>query len=498
MTSTRSYRAKLTHCASPILDSYFLLRYYRGVYRDQGAGLFMKQDQENNSRGTILVCEDDRTYRAIVVHALEEEDHVVLEANDGREAMQILATQEVDAVVTDVQMPNIDGLAVLRAASARTPPIPVLVMTGFATIESTVEAMKLGALDYLTKPVDLHDLQIGVHQAMERRRMLRAADDGDEEGFGGLLGTSPLMQQLFEQIRRVAPFKSNVLIIGESGTGKELVSRAIHVLSPYRSGPFIAINCSALPRDLIESQLFGHEKGAFTGATARHQGFFEAANGGTLFLDEISELPLESQAKLLRVLESRRVMRLGSTSPVEVNVRLLAATNANLQQTVDDDRFREDLYYRLNVLRIALPILRERSEDIPLLARIFLDRFAKDNDVSPRPINPQVIEKMQAYHWPGNVRELKNMCERLAVMAREDIIQLADLPAEFNAHTATAPLPTANLDALSGMTLELIEKTVITRTLEQTNGNRTRAAKTLGISLRTLQRKIKEYNSEDE
>ena len=291
----------------------------------------MAELQENSLRGTILVCEDDRTYRAILVHALREEDHVVLEAGDGREAMQILASQDIDAVVTDVQMPHVDGLTVLRTASAHTPPIPVLVITGFATIESAVEAMKLGALDYLTKPVDLHDLQIGVHQAMERRYMLRSADQGYEEGFGGLLGTSPSMQQLFEQIRRVAPFKSNVLITGESGTGKELVSRAIHALSPYCNGPFIAINCSALPRDLVESQLFGHEKGSFTGASARHQGFFEAANGGTLFLDEISELPLESQAKLLRVLESRQVMRLGSTSRFEVNVRLLAATNDNLQ-----------------------------------------------------------------------------------------------------------------------------------------------------------------------
>lgn len=232
----------------------------------------MAEIQENSLRGTILVCEDDRTYRAILVHALREEDHVVLEAGDGREAMHILASQDVDAVVTDVQMPHVDGLTVLRTASARTPPIPVLVMTGFATIESAVEAMKLGALDYLTKPVDLHDLQIGVHQAMERRYMLRSADQGDEEGFGGLLGTSPSMQQLFEQIRRVAPFKSNVLITGESGTGKELVSRAIHVLSPYSNGPFIAINCSALPRDLVESQLFGHEKGGLHGrvdATSR-------------------------------------------------------------------------------------------------------------------------------------------------------------------------------------------------------------------------------------
>jgi DNA-binding NtrC family response regulator len=327
---------------------------------------------------------------------------------------------------------------------------------------------------------------------------LRSADQGDKEGFGGLLGTSPSMQQLFEQIRRVAPFKSNVLISGESGTGKELVSRAIHVLSPYCNGPFIAINCSALPRDLVESQLFGHEKGAFTGASARHQGFFEAANGGTLFLDKISELPLESQAKLLRVLESRQVMRLGSTSRFEVNVRLLAATNDNLQQAVDEDRFREDLFYRINVLRIMLPPLRERSEDIPLLVRIFLDQFASDNDVDPRPIDPQVIEQMQRYDWPGNVRELKNMCERLAVMARAETIQLGDLPPEFSADVAASRQPTAHLDALAGMSLEDIEKAVITRTLEQTNGNRTRSAATLGISLRTLQRKIKEYSTDSE
>lgn len=238
-------------------------------------------------------------------------------------------------------------------------------------------------------------------------------------------------------------------------------------------------------------------KAAFTGASTRHQGFFEAANGGTLFLDEISELPIESQAKLLRVLESRQVMRLGSTSRFEVNVRLLAATNDNLQQAVDEDRFREDLFYRLNVLRIVLPTLRERSEDIPLLVRIFLDQFASDNDVDPRPIDPQVIEEMQRYDWPGNVRELKNMCERLAVMARTETIQLGDLPSEFSTDVVPSRQPTAHLDALAGMSLEDIEKAVITRTLEQTSGNRTRSAEILGISLRTLQRKIKEYSEEN-
>lgn len=450
---------------------------------------------------TILIADDDDEYRTLIAKGLEKVGYRTLKAIDGKAAIDLMQTVHIDCIVTDLQMPKADGIAVLRAARAHTPPLPTVIVTAYGTVESAVEAMHLGAIDYAIKPVDLDDLHTCVLQALERGRMFGEADG--EEGFGGLLGVSEAMLDVYDQIRRVAPFKSTVLVDGESGTGKELVTRAIHNLSPYRDGPFVAVNCSAMPRDLVESQLFGHEKGAFTGAVAAQEGIFEAADGGTLFLDEIGELPLEAQSKLLRVLEDRQVVRLGSNKPLEINVRLLAATNVDLQQAAQAGRFRLDLYYRLNVLGISLPPLRQRREDIPLLVRTFLDRFAQENGVSPRDVAPAVLEALQAHDWPGNVRELKNISERLAVMAKDETVQVTDLSPEYRQHIPAAEgdgvegtvLPDTSV--LEGLSLEEIERAVILRTLEQTEGNRTRAAELLGISLRTMQRKLKEYEGEN-
>ena len=350
----------------------------------------------------------------------------------------------------------------------------------------------------MLKPLETEDLQTCVHQALERRLMLAGclADNQENSGFGGLLGTSPAMQDMLDQIRRAAPFKSTVLITGESGTGKELVARAIHALSPCKDGPFLAVNCSALPHELVESQLFGHEKGAFTGAASMHRGFFEAADGGTLFLDEVGDLPLEAQAKLLRVLEERQVTRLGSTRSLPVDVRLLAATNTHLQEGMRQGRFRQDLYYRLDVLAISLPPLRQRRADIPLLIRIFLDSFGRDNSLPPREIAADAVDCLAAYAWPGNVRELKNICERLAIMTRNQTIQVSDLPASIRQQDEAAPSFFSEAPAISPLNIEEIEKATIHRAMAQTQGNRTQAAELLGISLRTLQRKLKEYGDE--
>jgi DNA-binding NtrC family response regulator len=447
--------------------------------------------------GTILVADDAPDYLLLMVQALQNEGHRVFEATGGAAALEILNRESIDAVVTDLQMPTVDGFEVLRTASAKMPPVPVVVVTGFGTVESAVEAMKLGALDFIAKPLDVTDLGTCVLKALEHRRMLIGAGSdasAEDSGLGELFGISPPMQDVFEQIRRVAPFKPTVLITGESGTGKELVARAVHALSAYRSGPFVALNCSALPRELAESQLFGHEKGAFTGAVTSSQGHFEAADGGTLFLDEIGDLPLEMQAKLLRVIEERQVVRVGNTQPVSVDVRLLAATNVDLKKAIETSKFREDLYHRLNVLKIILPSLRERRDDIALLVRIFLDRFTAEHNLEHREMPPDVLSRLTGYNWPGNVRELKNIIERVAITSHGREIQISDLPPEILEKESTVPSAGIGSLPIPGTSLEEIEQNVILHTLKHTKGNRTKSAKILGISVRTLQRKLNQYN----
>lgn len=445
----------------------------------------------------VLITDRDSDHLHQLATALTPLGHHVHPTTDGTFALEILDNCPINVVIADIDTPHADGLAILRKASAQIPPIPVILTSGKGTVEIAVESLKNGAFDFISRPISSAVLQRAVSRATERHTILTETDQATSEAeitsFGGLLGASTIMQDVFDEIRRCAPFKATVLITGESGTGKELVARALHAFSPYGKGPFIAVNCSALPHELVESQLFGHEKGSFTGAISTHQGVFEAAKDGTLFLDEIGDLPLEAQAKLLRTVEERQVTRLGSNTPIQVNVRLLTATNVDLKRAVQENRFREDLYYRLNVLNIALPPLRERPEDIPLLLRAFFDRFAHENGTPPKIISPEALTALTQYTWPGNVRELKNLTERMAITAKTTTITVQDLPSDVREELPISQPIEDQLIAFTGLPLEQVERILIQRALEQHNNNRTRAADQLGISLRTLQRKLKEY-----
>ncbi len=449
--------------------------------------------------GRVLVADNNPKYLASVTEILRESGYEeVFEGSDGTSADRLLRSQPFDVAVIDIKMPG--GIQLLRTAIRLTPPLPVIIFTSYSTVKQAIQAMRQGAVDYVVKPVDANDLVTAVHRALERKRMIGPASAEQVEvktGFGELLGTSRAMQALFDQIRRAAPFKSTVLISGESGTGKELVAGAIHSLSAMRDGPFIALNCSALPVELAESELFGHEKGSFTGATQTQPGLIEAANDGTLFLDEIGDLEMQMQTKLLRVLEEQKVRRLGATRMMDINVRFVAASNVNLPDAVKRGRFREDLYYRLNVIHISVPPLSQRKSDIPFLVRTFVERFAEQNGIPSVEIADRCLDRIARYDWPGNVRELKNAAERLAIYAADrttevgekeiETILSSDLgkPAEVGS--------TTRAEDFEPRTLAEVEKEMILNSLLHTEGNRTQAAQILGISLRTLQRKLIQY-----
>jgi len=411
----------------------------------------------------------------------------------------------VQLVVTDLMLPGTDGMGVLEQARRIRPDIGVLMITGHASIETAVDAMKRGADDYLTKPILLDELRKRVSSVLEKRRLSRRVDELEKrlsEKFGKLIGKSQAMEALFRQMDLVAAARSNVLIAGESGTGKELVANALHENSPRGDGPFLPINCAAIPSEILESELFGHEKGSFTGAIARKIGKFELADQGTLFLDEIGELPIEMQVKLLRVLEEREFMRVGGVSTVRVDIRLIAATNQDLEAAVEGRRFRSDLYYRLKVVTLKIPPLRERREDIPLLANHFLESLARENGREEMRFLPQAMRAICAARWEGNVRELRNLVESLVVLVPYNEIRLEDLPPEYVQESpATAgrsanagdPVPPYAAPSTAGLTMEEIERRAILEALEKTGGNRTQAAEMLKIGLRTLQRKLKEY-----
>jgi len=444
------------------------------------------------TRGVILLAEDDASVLKAIGDALRDAGYEVLRASSGRDAVLML-TDKVDLLVTDLWMPGMDGLALLEKAKARQPLVEVVMITGNATVPSAVQAMKLGSFDYLTKPFTPPELLDVVERAIEHKRMReeitqwrsRSADASGKEELENLIGRSPGMQAVYETIRRVAPFKSTVLVTGESGTGKEMVVRAIHELSPRKNGPFVAINCAAVPGSLMESELFGHERGAFTGAATKTMGYFEAANHGTLFIDEVGELEQGVQAKLLRVLETGSVVAVGSTKEKPVDVRLLAATNGDLQQAVDERRFRSDLFYRLNVVRIDLPPLRERLEDIPLLVKSLLERLCAEHSIAQPQVEPSAIEAIQRYTWPGNVRELKNLLESVLILGQKAVLTEADLPEHVRAGHATISSGLVDLDAA--------EKDTIEKALRQTEGDRSKAAQLLAVSVRTLYRKMARY-----
>ena len=455
-------------------------------------------------RPLVLVIDDETGSRESMALAIEKAGFAVRTFDDAARALGYLADNPGAArlAVCDLRMPGTDGLGFLQAVREREIDLRVMLVTGYGSIESAVEAMRVGADDYLTKPVDLYELRRRVANLMEKEQLreevteLRTLLD-KRYGFESIIGHSEGMERLFERMRLVAPTRSTVLITGESGTGKELVANALHFASPRRGERFLAINCGAIPPDILESELFGHEKGSFTGAVARKIGKLELAHKGTLFLDEISELYPELQVKLLRVLEERKVMRVGGSELIDVDFRLLAATNRDLEKEVAAGRFREDLYYRLKVVTLHIPPLRERPGDIPLLAEHFLGVVCEEHGKPPMRLTADSLEALARHPWPGNVRELKNQIESLVVFHQGEEIRVKDLPYELRSGGA-APASDGRIQPRSGpaRTMAEVERRAILETLERTGGHRAEAAKTLEIGLRTLQRKLKEYRDD--
>lgn len=447
---------------------------------------------------TVLVVDDDKATREGLALALRG-DYQVLTAADAEAALRALTTHAVDLVLTDLRMPGRDGISLLRDIIASHPGVPVILLSAYGSVESAVEAMRDGAYDFLTKPVNLDHLELVVRRALRQKNLerqnarLRTQLEG-RSALDRLIGSSEAMLAVRERIEQVAPTPATVLVQGPSGTGKELVARALHALSPRAGKPFVAVHCAALAPSLLESELFGHVKGAYTGADEDRKGRFEIADGGTLFLDEISEIDLATQVKLLRVLETRTVEPVGSARPVPVDIRLVAATNRNLRAWVDAGKFREDLFFRLNVVDINLPPLRERQGDLPLLCDAFVREYNPQLGRSILGIEPDAMAALAAYPWPGNVRELRNVIERMMVLAKGDRLTLADVPGEVRAGASPAPRPSAGAPAVAP---EPEEAALIRRALAETKGNRTAASKRLGIPLRTLYRRIKTYGLED-
>jgi two-component system, NtrC family, response regulator AtoC len=437
----------------------------------------------------ILVVDDDSSLRRVMKMQLEEAGYEVSLAPDGDEAWKLLKEVEPQLIITDLQMPT-SGLELLGNIAEEGMQTTVIVVTAFGTIETAVEAMRMGAYDYVTKPIDFEALVLIVQRAMERQnlieevRTLRSALD-QRYGFAGIVGKSKGFLRVLDQAARVSQRNTTVLIQGETGTGKELVARAIHHNSRRSSRPFVAINCGAIPRDLVESELFGYVRGAFTGAVASKSGRFEAADGGTIFLDEVGELPLEAQVKLLRVLQEGEVNKLGANAPIKIDVRVIAATHRDLSAMVEDGTFREDLYYRLAVVPLRIPPLRERREDIPELVDTLFQRAKERHGLLDVRMASAVHQRLIAYRWPGNVRQLENVLERLLVLSSADLITVEDLPEELIPSAASTAILWPNLPE-EGISLEAIERELISRALEKFDGNQTQAARYLDISRRTL------------
>ncbi len=444
----------------------------------------------------ILIVDDDQPHRSMLRTVLRGWGYGVEEADDGTTAVALVRERAFDAVLTDVHMAHMDGITTLSQIRAWNPAIPVLIMTAWSSVESAVDALRLGAYDYLTKPLDFDVLRLSLERALDHTRLatenqeLRRRLTNQESP---ILGRSRPVRELVEMVETVAPTEATVLITGESGTGKELVARAIQSASLRKDKPFVTINCAALAENLLESELFGHEKGAFTGADRRREGRFVQADKGTLFLDEIGEMPLSLQAKLLRVLQQGEVQRVGSDEPLTVDVRVIAATNRVLADEVAAGRFREDLFYRLNVIGLEVPPLRARQEDIPLLAAAFLERHAAANRKSLKGFTPQAMDAMLRYSWPGNVRELENAVERAVILTTTDYVTERALPLTVQ---NAPPAAEDDLSALGSMSLEDVEKKAIEATLRETEDNKSEAARRLGITRATLHSKLKKYGLE--
>ncbi|MGA6927006.1 MAG: sigma-54 dependent transcriptional regulator [Desulfosarcina sp.] len=450
---------------------------------------------------TILIVDDEKNYTLILSAVLEDEGFETLTANSGSEALEIISTSDVDLVLTDMKMPSMDGIELLEHIKKEDADLPVIMMTAHGTVEKAVEAMQKGAYNYILKPFDNERLvlyankAVSMYRVVKENRQLRSAVAG-RYSFNNIIGKSKAMQDVFQTIRKVAPAAATVLIEGASGTGKELVANALHFNSPRKDKPFVAVNCSALAETLLESELFGHEKGAFTGAASMKKGRFEIADNGTLFLDEIGELSMSLQVKLLRVLQERVIERVGGVKPIAVNIRLIVATNKSLKAEVAAGNFREDLFYRLNVVPITLPSLRERLEDIRLLSGHFIAKYGSERNtgVPVSGIDREVERLFYEYDWPGNVRELENVIERAVVMSSEEIIQVSDLPKDFIDHAhSTLHIDGIPVDANLYDTLALVEKKMIVRALKKANYVQAHAATLLGIGKSGLNQKIKKY-----
>ncbi len=446
---------------------------------------------------TILIVDDERNTREGLERALRDRYEILL-ADDKAKAQQVLESNSVDVLLTDLKMPGADGMKLLRRAVSLTNPPVCIMMTAYGSIENAVEAMQAGAYHYVTKPINLDELELVLKRALTSRRIeaenVNLREQLDKKfGLGHIVGQSLAMVQVFEIVQQVAPSRATVLIAGETGTGKELIAHAVHNLSPRKNGPFVAVHAAALSSTLLESELFGHEKGAFTGAVERRIGRFELADGGTLFLDEIGETEPAMQVKILRVLEERAFERVGGQKTIEVDVRLIAASNRDLKKLVSEGKFRDDLFYRLSVVTVALPPLRERRDDIPLLVRTFLDELSRENNKTVREITPDAMNVLMAYDWPGNVRELRNAVEQMVVLARSERLTLRDVPAAIRGGADLTKISVVR----TGMTVEEAERQLIIQALKETGGNRTRAAQKIGISRRTLHRKLKKYGLEN-
>ncbi|MCA9671145.1 MAG: sigma-54-dependent Fis family transcriptional regulator [Myxococcales bacterium] len=451
-------------------------------------------------KGTVLVVEDDAAMRELVVESLADEGYEVLSAGGGREGVKKVRQHHVDLVVTDLRMPDMEGLDMVRELRTLEGTPAVITVTAFGSVDTAIKAMKLGAFDYITKPFEIDQLLIAVDRALRDRQLhdevKRLREEvRDRYGWGNIIGRSQAMNEVFELIRRVADSPVTVLITGESGTGKELVARALHYSSYRKDGPFVAVNCAAIPSQLLESELFGYKRGAFTDAHADRKGMLVEASGGTIFLDEIGELPSHLQAKLLRVLQEREVKPLGATKPVSIDVRFISATNRALEEMLGSGDFRQDLYYRLNVVQIGLPPLRDRPDDILPLASHLLERAAERAGKTAGGIAPDAAKVLLAYQWPGNVRELENVIERAVALSQNERIQLGDLPRQLVERPAEDLLSGASARRL---TLAELEQQYIVRVLAEEEGNKTRAAQRLGLDRKTLYRKLDEYKRQEQ
>ena len=456
----------------------------------------------------VLIVDDDESHAEAVKESLDPLGFQCEVAPSGERGVQAIESQEFDVVITDLRMDDVDGLEILKKTREELPDAEVILLTGHFSYQSALAAGQAGASMYLTKPVDIHELRQACEKASTRIRLLRQNAElsrklDEKFGFEGVIGNSPAMKKVIDRLRQIAPMDTTVLILGENGTGKELVARALHQNNDRKNKPFVPLNISALPESILESELFGHEKGAFTNALDRRIGKFEYANGGTLFLDEVGEMPLDTQIKLLRVLESRKISRVGSNEELGINVRLVAATNADLEQLVAEGRFREDLYYRMKVIAVNLPPLRERRMDIPLLIDHFLDELAQSYSREKAAVSRAARQSLIAYDWPGNIRQLRNTIESMFVQDMDGVLDIDDLPDDIppiggsdddDGDSPAGGLPAGSgADSLIGRPMDEVEAYYIAKALELTGGNRHEAARLLGIGERTLYRKIKEY-----